>query len=175
MSGAPKQYVVTSGVPKPVASTQAGNGARSGNADVTLALLGAAFLVVGITDATLLWTPLYLGNPSWEYATSARTLDGVPMPALGAGLLAFRAIRDRDGTGAWIKASAVIFGLMTLGLLFVAALLITVVPAILAEVPVSAVEAPGKAAVRHVVQAITYPVTLGFVTIHLWRTASARD
>ena len=49
--------------------------------------MGLAFLVIGAVDLLLGWIPTRFGSPEWEFGTVTRTLDNLPIVAMGMVLL----------------------------------------------------------------------------------------
>jgi hypothetical protein len=133
-------------------------------------VLGTAFLLVGLVDLALLWIPVRLDSVAWEFATIGRTLDALPMPVLGLGLVAYGAVRHpRVGVGgmrglAWVLA-AVALVLIALGVLFT-----TLAPAVVAQTPAEALEGLHRAVIRHAVQSVVYPVALLVLAVLAWRS-----
>lgn len=138
-----------------------------------LALLGLAFLVVGLVDTALLWWDLRFESVAWEFATVGGTLDAMPMSALGLGLVAYGFLRHpRTGpTGVCFWAFGL--GLVTLFLLGLALLLFTVIPAVLETGTDVAREGVRRAVLRHAVQAIVYPLAFGASAFLLWRESAS--
>jgi hypothetical protein len=133
-------------------------------------VLGAAFVVVGLVDLVLLWIPVRLDSVAWEFATVGRTFDGLPMPVLGLGLIAYGAARHpRFGTGAmrsfaWVLATGAL-ALIALGVLFA-----TLAPAVISQTPAEAVEGLRRNVIRHAVQSVVYPTTLIALAVFAWRS-----
>lgn len=57
---------------------------------------GAAFMVIGWTDISLLWYPLQLRSIDWEFATVTASINAMPLPTLGLVLLAAAGIARRS-------------------------------------------------------------------------------
>jgi len=49
--------------------------------------VGLAFLIIGGMDLLLGWFPTRFGSPEWEFGTVTRTLDNLPIVAMGLMLL----------------------------------------------------------------------------------------
>ncbi len=136
---------------------------------------GTAFALVGIVDLALLWGPIRLGSLSWEVATVGRTLDSLPMTALGL-LLATYGVYRHPRTGRRSRRSfAILFAVLAILLLVLAALYATFAPAVLSEAPAEAVDAIRKATIRHAVQSVVYPIAFGWIAILLWRGSRAKE
>ena len=52
-----------------------------------LSWLAIVFVVVGMIDILVAWTPLRIGTPEWEFGTITGTLNNLPVPAMGLILL----------------------------------------------------------------------------------------
>ena len=52
-----------------------------------LGWLAVVFVVVGLIDILVAWTPLRIGTPEWEFGTITGTLNNLPVPAMGLVLL----------------------------------------------------------------------------------------
>ena len=57
-----------------------------GDAWAALGVVGALFLVVGVTDLLLAWVPPRFGNADWEFGTVTAMFNNLPVPAMGVGL-----------------------------------------------------------------------------------------
>jgi hypothetical protein len=132
-------------------------------------LLGVAFLTVGLVDLVLLWIPVRMDSVAWEFATVGRTLDGLPMPALGIGLLAYGASRHPRLGLRSLRGFAVMFGFLALVLAVLAGLFATLAPAVLSQTPVEALEGARRGVIRHAVQAAVYPLAFFGLALILWR------
>lgn len=51
---------------------------------------GVAFAVLGFTDVLLLWYPLRIGRPDWEFATVSGSFDALPLATIGLLLVVAR-------------------------------------------------------------------------------------
>lgn len=137
-----------------------------------LIILGWSFILVGVVDLALLWIPLRLESVAWEFATVGRTLDALPMPALGLGLLAYGSSRHPGVGSGRLRALAIVFGALALLLVALSALLLTAVPAVLGQTPSEALAGARRAAIRHGAQAIVYPLAFAAAAFALWRRES---
>lgn len=63
--------------------------------------LAIVFMVVGAVDLTLLWYPPRFGSPEFEFATISRFSDGMPVFAMGLGLLALTGIGGERRGAIW--------------------------------------------------------------------------
>lgn len=60
---------------------------------------GAVFAILGWTDVLLLWYPLRIGTPEWEFATISGTFDALPLATIGTlVLVAYLVMRGRQLT-----------------------------------------------------------------------------
>jgi len=48
-----------------------------------LLVMGWLFVIVGLLNIVLLWWPLQMGNPEYEFASVAASLDSLPLPTMG--------------------------------------------------------------------------------------------
>ena len=49
---------------------------------------GWVFALIGWTDVLLLWYPVRIGRPDWEFATVSGAFDALPLATIGAVLIA---------------------------------------------------------------------------------------
>lgn len=147
-----------------------------GAAQWILVWLGGAFLIVGLVDLALLWVPVRFGNVAWEYATISRTYDSLPLAGLGAGLLAYIAVRSPKARFGWVRSCAAFFALMTLGVVALGLMFVTDVPAIAGQIGLDdAGTGPFRAIVRLAIQAIIYPACFGAVALLIFRSTAGRE
>lgn len=131
--------------------------------------VGTAFALVGLVDLGLLWTPVRIGTPGWEFTTVSRTLTNVPMPAFGLVLVAYGLIRHPSSRPAWTLCAAVVFGLLAVVLALMGALYALSAPAVIKQAGPDALEALTRVIIKNGTEIVVYPVTFGFVSIMLWR------
>ena len=64
-----------------------------------LQVMGWLFVIVGLLNIVLLWWPLQMGNPEYEFASVAASLDSLPLPTMGLAfaLAASRALGNTTG------------------------------------------------------------------------------
>ncbi|MFQ5678389.1 MAG: hypothetical protein ACE5HP_02930 [Gemmatimonadota bacterium] len=134
-----------------------------------LAILGSAFLLVGMVDLALLWFPAHFESVSWEFATVGRTLDGLPMSALGLGLLAYGSARTSKGRPLRLRLLGVGFAVAALLVAILAGLFLTALPTVLRQDGGEVIEGIRRAAVRHGVQAVIYPISFALIARLLWK------
>lgn len=152
----------------------------------TLFLIGGLiFTLVGWVDLALFYYPARFGQPEWEFATVAQTMDALPLPTLGLLMFALAA-RASDARLAWRRLVA---ALAILAILFLAVLTIIFV----LDIPVAmqaleraqqAAQAQGQAAnpamragvkrvvAKVVVYAIGYISAYTMLAIAMWRKPS---
>jgi hypothetical protein len=133
--------------------------------------VGTAFFLVGLTDLVLLWFPVRFESPAWEFATVGRTLDSLPMAALGLTLAVFGVLKNPRASRSWLRPAAVAFSAATLLVCVLAILFATSAPAVLTATPAEAIGGIERAVIRHSIQAVTYPVCLGICSAFLWRSS----
>lgn len=138
-------------------------------------VLGAAFTVVGVVDLALLWTPLQLGNPAWEFTTLTQTFTNVPMTGLGLMLMAYGLVRHPRWGPAWVRAAAVTFAAIALLLVGLALMYATVVPAIVQRTPAEAIGGIGEAIVKSGAETLVYPLAFGALSFFLWRAVERKQ
>ena len=131
------------------------------------AAVGLAMAVVGWTDVGLLWYPLHLGDPEWEFGTISACLDGMPLGTIGLGLLAAGAI----GCGwRWpTRAIAVASGLVTVGTFTIAVIYLLDVPVALRGTAPPVRTAIEKAMLKAGVFSMTYLLFYTWLAWFLWR------
>jgi hypothetical protein len=138
-----------------------------------LLVAGSAFALVGLADIFLLWFPPNPGSVTWEYATVGRTLDSLPMPMLGLLFLAYGVLRAPQPTRHGVTFVSAIFVICGLLGVFLAFLIFTSAPAIIAQTPPEAEGAVRRAAVRHGVQAVLYPLAWFVIAVIVRRSRGA--
>lgn len=81
---------------------------------------GLMLAVASISDWTLAWVPVHLGNPEWEFGTVASSIAGLPLMAMGfAALLSSalaRGIRWQVITMGWVLVAWSVLLLAALGI-----------------------------------------------------------
>jgi hypothetical protein len=123
-----------------------------------LGVLGAAFVLMGLTDIVLGIYPPSIGNPEWEFGVVSSILNGFAIPTMGGYLLLASLVARGKLTAARvvsILAIIVAFLLAVMGLLY-----LTVVPMALKSVAANPVLALGmkKAMVKGVLFLLAYVV-----------------
>ncbi len=137
-----------------------------------LAVLGAAFAVIGFVDLWLLWTPFDFGNAAWEFGTLSRMFDTMPMTALGLGLLGIGIVRHPDAKPRLVRWLAIVFGTLAAVMVALAGLYVLAVPAIVSQAPAETIAALSEAITKGVVEVVVYIVALGFAARLLWKGVS---
>lgn len=94
-----------------------------GPAWAALGAVGIVFLVIGLVDLLLAWTPPRFGDADWEFGTASAMFNNLPVPVMGLGLtlLSGTAREGRKTVRAcavvavvlalWTLVGAVLFGL----------------------------------------------------------------
>jgi len=132
------------------------------------AVLGLAFLLVGLVNAGTLWFPLDLGESEWELGTSSTFFDTFPVLGLGLGFLAASSVAlGRKWTARSVAAVSILVAVF-MWLAF--ALYVTVVPLALRVIDNPIALTPiKKAAAKTLVQAVIYPFALLWIAGAAWR------
>lgn len=124
-----------------------------------LQAMGWLFVVVGLLNIVLIWIPLQVGNPEFEFGAAANSLDSLPLPTMGLvwAMAAGRARANARGTT------------VAVGITYLLALLVVGAGALYwLDVPLAlqAVKEPmirlgiDKSILKVTVQAVLYPVAL---------------
>jgi hypothetical protein len=72
--------------------------------------LGLVFVIVGGSTLAMMWYPVLIGNPQWEFGTVSSMYDNLPITALGLGLLLGAGVAR--GVRWWTRIAAVLFLLL---------------------------------------------------------------
>jgi hypothetical protein len=121
---------------------------------------GWLFVVVGLLNIVLIWIPIHLGSPEYEFASVAASFDSLPLPTMGLvfALAASRALARP--TGAKI---IVVLALAMAAVILVGAVLYWLnVPLALQALKNAPAPRLGiiKSAVKVSAQAVLYPIAL---------------
>ena len=122
-------------------------------------LTGWLFVIVGLLNIALIWIPLQLGNPEYEFASVAASLDSLPLPTMG---LVF-ALAGSRATGRLGSAKvAMVTAFLVTGFIVAAALLYWLaVPLALKAVKEPVIRLGiMKSVVKVSAQALLYPIAL---------------
>jgi hypothetical protein len=57
-----------------------------------LCWIGGLLALAGWVDVLLLWIPLHLGRPEWEFGTVSSTFDALPLATIGLAILIAAAV-----------------------------------------------------------------------------------
>lgn len=133
-----------------------------------LGWVGLTFLVVGGFDYALTWFPTDFGNREWEFGTVIASLNGLPVPVIGLGLLLASSIQTDRRWLAWL-ATIGAFGFLAWVLLGIV-LWFGTTPIALSSTPVEVLTGVKKAIAKSAVQSLAYPAILGFLS---WRGIGA--
>jgi hypothetical protein len=137
-----------------------------------VAILGAAFAILGAVDLGLAWFPLVFGNPQWEFGTVTQTLDGLPVFTLGLGLSLGAAV----ARGKWLPARLISVLLLVLAFVIVLMVILyaTDIPIALRAVPDPAVrQGLIKAIMKTTAQAVVYPAAFTWMGIKGWQVSAS--
>jgi len=124
-----------------------------------LLVMGWLFVIVGLLNIVLLWWPLQMGNPEYEFASVAASLDSLPLPTMG---LAFALAASRaSGRPTSAKAAMVIAVVVAVLVVLAAALYGLDVPLALNAVKAGPIRLGILKSIMKVsAQAVLYPVAL---------------
>ena len=145
---------------------------QEGAATAILRALGTIFAFLGFVEVLLLWSPPQFTNAAWEFATLSRTLDGMPMVALGLALIAYAEI---GGSASYrrVRVHSLALGLVSILVLVLAAMYATATPAVLANTPPEAMSGVRRAVIKATVQLAAYFVFFGYIAVSLWKRIRA--
>ncbi|MDX1394143.1 MAG: hypothetical protein R3195_07125 [Gemmatimonadota bacterium] len=124
-----------------------------------LLIAGFAFTFVALVDMILLWFPAAPGNVAWEYATVGRTLDSMPLSALGLLLITYGVLRAPRRAPRAPALIATLFAVYAVVCLLLAFFLFTSAPAVLSQTPAEALGTVRRATIRNGIQAVVYPLS----------------
>lgn len=131
--------------------------------------LGGTLLIAGFVDLALLWFPLRFDSLAWEYATVGRSLDALPLPVLGIGIIAYAQLSDpRPGLGVTVALGGLALGVLVLAMAF---LLATSAPIVLREASSDPATGVHRAVIRHAFEAVLYPAFLFFMARSVWKAS----
>lgn len=146
-----------------------------GAASALLMTVGATFVLLGLAESFLLWFPLQVGNPVWEFATLSRMLDAMPMLALGFALLAYAQVtrpapQERHAKPIAVSAAVVAIVVVALGALYA-----TVAPVVLGSTPPEAMDGVRRTIIKSSIQLIVYCALFGSLSVVLWKRIVRSD
>lgn len=149
---------------------------RNGRATTAnmMVAVGAALVFVALVDVAIVWTPLRLGTPGWEFATISRTFTNVPMTAIGWVLIAFGVVRHPDRHVFWTRGVGAAFAAMALILLGMGVVYWLSVPAVVREATPEVTGALKRALLKTGTEIVVYTTVFGFVGVMLWRGVEGR-
>lgn len=131
------------------------------------AVVGAVVALVGWTDLAFAWFPLEWGNLEWEFGSSSRTFDGLPLSTMGVAAMAAAAVGSGSRRGTLI---VLLFGALSLLLVIAAAALYWInVPPAWAAAPEPILASLKMAALRTSIFMVVYLVFYSWLTWFLWR------
>lgn len=146
-----------------------------GAAWIVLMMAGATFLLLGLAETVLLWIPVQMGNPAWEFATLSRMLDAGPMFVLGFALLAYAQISRHVAQKKHVRPLAVSSAAVAVVLLALAGLYMTVAPVVLSSTPPEAMYGVRRAIVKSSLQLAVYCAFFGSLSVALWNRIMRSD
>jgi len=124
-----------------------------------LLVMGWLFVIVGLLNIVLLWWPLQMGNPEYEFASVAASLDSLPLPTMG---LAFILAASRASARPTSAKAATVIAIAVAVLVVLAAILYGLaVPLALKAVREGPVRLGiMKSILKVSAQAVLYPIAL---------------
>lgn len=130
--------------------------------------IGFALAIVGGADLILAWYPLAFQNPEWEFGTVTATLDGMPVLALGLGLMLAGSLTSGSR---WLTRTVVfVFGFLGFAIIAAALLYATNIPLALQAISDPTVRIGlFKAILKSTVQAIVYSSVFLWIAFRGWR------
>ena len=122
-------------------------------------IVGWLFVAVGLLNIVLLWWPLQMGNPEYEFASVAAMLDSLPLPTMG---LAFALAASRaSGRSTSAKVAMVIAVVVAVLVVLAAVLYGLAVPLALKAVKEGPIRLRiMKSILKVSAQAVLYPIAL---------------
>jgi hypothetical protein len=142
-----------------------------------LGWFGALLAFVGFADVLLVWYPLGLGNPGWEFGAVDQTFSALPLLSMGlAGMLA-AAVASGSRWRVRMLATAMILLGVTLLSAYLALYLLNV-PIALQMVPPEVAIGVKKAVVKTSIMAAAFPgayLVAAFVALRLTSKGGSRD
>ena len=140
------------------------------------AVAGAVFLAVGIVDTVLTFIPSAFGSTEWEFGTVTASLNGLPLPLLGAALIAAAGVAR--GWRLMVRVLAVLLILAGLTVVALGVLYLTTLPQALQAAGQAGGVGPigiKRAAAKTLVQLVAYPLGLGTMATLCWRFSKVRQ
>ena len=137
-----------------------------------LGWLGLVFVIVGGVSLALMWYPVLIGNPQWEFGTVSSTYDSLPITALGLGLLLGAGVAR--GIRWWTRIAAVLFLLLALLVIGGLVLYATNLPLALRAVTDPLARSGLKRAIaKALVQGVMYGGVFCILGVSAWRHSRA--
>lgn len=140
-----------------------------------LGWFGLLFLIIGIADMALVWYPLRLGNPSWEFGAIDLSFSTLPLLTIGLGAaLAAALARGKRKTAAALAGFALLLALVCIGGYLV---FLSDVPLALRNSPAELLQGVRKAIFRNTIFAVSFTTAYLGVGIAVLRhlRASRKD
>jgi hypothetical protein len=116
---------------------------------------GLLLAFVGLADILLVWYPLGLGNPAWEFGAVDQTFSGLPLLTMGLAALLGSALAL--GVRWRIRVVAGVLLLLALALLSAYVLYLLNVPMALRMAPPEVAIGVKKAIVKTTIMAVAFP------------------
>jgi hypothetical protein len=135
----------------------------------TMAWVGGAFVIMGLTDIALGWYPASFGNAEWEFGAISATLNGFALPTLGLYLMLAGAIAAQRTLLARILSGLFVLLCLAIGILGV--IYLTVIPLALASVAANELLTAGmrKAVIKAAMLFAAYLVLFAAAAFRGWR------
>lgn len=136
-----------------------------------VAAIGVAFFLIGAFDLALVWVPLAFGSPEWEFGTVISTMNGLPVPVMGIGLLLAAAIAgDSRRTARAVAVALVVLALVVamMGILWATTLPFAFKPVTNDVIRVGLYKAVAKTAM----QVLAYTTLFVVLAVFAWRRSA---
>jgi hypothetical protein len=140
-----------------------------------LIILGAALLVVGLVHLGVLWAPVRLGRPSWEFGTLSQTFTNVPLMITGLILLTYGKVRHPRTHPRWPRRAAVGFIILAVVQLSMGGLYVMALPEVFRQAPPLSIGPLIRTVVRNGAEIVVYPGICLIVALFLWRGVARRE
>jgi hypothetical protein len=146
---------------------------RATTADMLVAV-GAGLVLVALVDVAIIWTPVRLGTPGWEFVTVSRTFTNVPMTAMGWAFIAIGVVWHPERHVFWTRGVAAVFAALAVVLLGMGLIYGLAVPAVVREAAPETADALKRAVLKTCTEIVVYPTVFGLVSVILWRGVEGR-
>lgn len=133
-----------------------------------LGVVAVVFLIIGLVDLLLAWTPPRLGDADWEFATASAMFNNLPVPVIGLGLTLLSATARNATTG--VRTVALLASVLALWTLVAAVLFGLTLPLALNSVREAIPrQALMQSVAKTTVQIVAYEALLLYLAIFSWR------